>query len=201
MWTPIGLSRDIPAGVAAPILLAGRELVAWRTAAGDVRLFVDRCPHRGMRLSFGFVREDALVCLYHGWRWGEDGGCRAIPAHPDLVPPKSLVVERFAVHETGGLVFARLAGPDAPPPVITSGARPIGTLALDRSAEGLAASLGPGPIIAREVDGVPLLIGLQPVDAARAALHVLALDPGTAPRDALAAAEALRDRLEGEGAR
>lgn len=200
MWIPIGLSRDIPAGIAAPVVLAGRELVVWRTRGGELRLFVDRCPHRGMRLSFGFVREEALVCLYHGWRWGADGGCRAIPAHPDLTPPASLVVARVAVRETGGLVLAHLAAPADPPPEIAP-ARPVATLALDRPAGDVADRLGSGPLVTVEAGGVRLLVGIQPVDDARAALHVLALDSAVAPLAALAAAEALRDDLETEPAR
>lgn len=198
-WHPIALSQDVPAGVAAPVLLAGRELVLWRTGEGLLRLFVDRCPHRGMRLSFGFVRGDALVCLYHGWRWGADGACRAIPAHPDLRPPRSIAVAGFPVREAAGLVWGALAEPEGPPPETPDAARPLATLAVERPAGDLAKTLGEGPLVRAEADGIALLLGLQPVDDDRAALHAFAADPADAPLRALAAAEALRARLEREG--
>jgi phenylpropionate dioxygenase-like ring-hydroxylating dioxygenase large terminal subunit len=56
--------------------VAGTALVLWRTAAGTVHAWEDRCPHRGARLSDGRVRDDRLVCGKHGWRFDADG-CRA----------------------------------------------------------------------------------------------------------------------------
>ncbi|GGK30514.1 Rieske (2Fe-2S) protein [Salinarimonas ramus] len=202
-WCPIGLSQDLPAGIAAPVILDGRELVAWRTGEGVLRLFEDRCPHRGMRLSFGFVRGDALVCLYHGWRWGADGGCRAIPAHPELTPPKSLVVPRFAVREAGGLVWAALGdGPDDPPPETPADVRPLATLAIDLPADVVSAALGAGEerLVEKEEAGFALLLAIQPVDARRSSLHVLLRGADASPLAALDAAEALRMRIEREGA-
>lgn len=111
-WWPIALSADIAAATVHPVMLGGAELALWRDAGGAVRLFEDRCPHRGMRLSFGFVRGDRLTCLYHGWDYGGDGRCLRIPAHPDLVPPETIRPAVFRVVEAGGLVFA--AGADAP---------------------------------------------------------------------------------------
>ena len=60
---------------------------ARRSSSGATRpalphVWEDRCPHRGMRLSMGFVRSDRIACLYHGWQYGTDGHCLYIPAHP-----------------------------------------------------------------------------------------------------------------------
>lgn len=41
---------------------------------------LNRCPHRAVPLSEGKVWSDgSLMCSYHGWRFGEDGACKAIP--------------------------------------------------------------------------------------------------------------------------
>jgi phenylpropionate dioxygenase-like ring-hydroxylating dioxygenase large terminal subunit len=86
-WTATGLAHDLPKSV----VMAGRfqdtELAIWRSATGKLSAWVDRCPHRGMRLSHGFVRGETLSCIYHGWVYGTDGGCKHIPAHPALTPP------------------------------------------------------------------------------------------------------------------
>src|SRR5687767_2567596 len=89
-WIPIALGIDIDPGTAAPARLAGMEVAIWRGQSGAIHAWRDRCPHRGMRLSFGFVRGEDISCLYHGWRYGADGGCRFIPAHPELEPPKAI---------------------------------------------------------------------------------------------------------------
>jgi phenylpropionate dioxygenase-like ring-hydroxylating dioxygenase large terminal subunit len=104
MWTPIALSRDIPNGSTRAVILDGRELVIWRAESGAARVWEDRCPHRGMRLSFGFVRGETLNCLYHGWQYGASGSCRKIPAHPDLTVPPTIRANAYASTETGGFI-------------------------------------------------------------------------------------------------
>ncbi len=40
----------------------------------------DVCPHRSVPLSMGSINEkDELVCLYHGWKFGEKGACVDVP--------------------------------------------------------------------------------------------------------------------------
>lgn len=56
------------------------------------------CPHRGMRLSLGFIRGDQVACLYHGWHY-DAGQCRYIPAHPQLTPPETIRVQAFETAE------------------------------------------------------------------------------------------------------
>jgi len=101
----IALCDSIQPGGVHPIQLQDVELVLWRDYAGQAHVWHDRCPHRGMRLSFGFVKENRLTCLYHGWEYGSDGGCRKIPAHPEVTPPKTLCADILNVSECYGMVF------------------------------------------------------------------------------------------------
>jgi phenylpropionate dioxygenase-like ring-hydroxylating dioxygenase large terminal subunit len=101
----IALCDNIKPGGVHPIQLQDVELVLWRDYAGQAHVWHDRCPHRGMRLSFGFVKENRLTCLYHGWEYGSDGGCRKIPAHPEVTPPKTLCADILNVSESYGMVF------------------------------------------------------------------------------------------------
>ena len=69
-----------------------------------------------MRLSFGFVRQGRLRCLYHGWGYGEDGQCAVIPAHPDLTPPKTICARAYGAEAKYGIIWANLSDARAAPP-------------------------------------------------------------------------------------
>ena len=107
-WHAVALSNDVEPGSSNGTHLFGEEIVVWRDGAGVPHVWVDRCPHRGMRLSYGYVRADRIACLYHGWQYGTDGRCLRIPAHPDIEPPASIVVWRHSCREAMDLIFARL---------------------------------------------------------------------------------------------
>lgn len=81
------------------------DLVVWRSASGVLSAWENRCPHRGMRLSHGFVRGESLACAYHGWHFECSGRCHYIPAHPELELPRTIQPATFDVVESGGLVW------------------------------------------------------------------------------------------------
>lgn len=110
-WLAVAASRDL-ARRPLRIVHAGRPFVLFREA-GEPKALVDRCPHRGARLSAGRVRADGLECPYHGWRFGGDGRCRAIPGN--LGPLPSFNVPTLSACEADGLVFLRVAPGEAPP--------------------------------------------------------------------------------------
>eukprot|EP01035_Chromulina_nebulosa_P001961 gene1961-biopygen1701 len=92
----------------------GTEIVVWRDNKGAAHVWEDRCPHRGMRMSFGFVRGDHIACLYHGWEYDTAGQCRYIPAHPELEVPATIKVQTYAMEERDGIIWTRLSeGGDA----------------------------------------------------------------------------------------
>ncbi|WP_377297153.1 Rieske 2Fe-2S domain-containing protein [Rhizobium sp. SGZ-381] len=109
-WVPVALSASIEPGTSAGAVVEGRELVVWRDSAGKAHVWEDRCPHRGMRMSFGFVRGDHIACLYHGWSYDAAGQCRHIPAHPDLDVPKTIRITTYDAGEACGVIWTRLAG-------------------------------------------------------------------------------------------
>ena len=114
-WVPIAASADIPDGAVVPARLPTGPIAVWRSASGGLYANGDRCPHRGMRLSHGFVRGETLSCIYHGWRFGTDGACRKIPAHPAVTPPKTINCGPLPVAEVNGVVWGATVEPAEAP--------------------------------------------------------------------------------------
>ncbi len=105
-WFPVARLADLGDKPMAVTLL-DLPLVVFR--AGDtVRVARDLCPHRGLPLSMGWVEGEELICAYHGLRYGPDGACHKIPAHPDLEPSPRLKVGMFPAVERYGLVWTCL---------------------------------------------------------------------------------------------
>ncbi len=58
-----------------------------------------------------------MVCKYHGFRYGRNGACVGIPAHPGAAIPPKLRLQTFPVRERYGLIWTRLLdNGDAPFP-------------------------------------------------------------------------------------
>jgi nitrite reductase/ring-hydroxylating ferredoxin subunit len=134
-WHPVGLSYSIEAGTSAGIHLFGQELVVWRDSSGLAHVWEDRCPHRGMKLSFGFVRGDHIACLYHGWQYDRAGYCQYIPAHPGLDVPKTFKVPVYQTQEWGGMIWTTLSSDPAPFPAERDPTVPLRSLYADGSVE------------------------------------------------------------------
>jgi phenylpropionate dioxygenase-like ring-hydroxylating dioxygenase large terminal subunit len=197
-WVPVALSADVEAGTSTGTRIAGREFVVWRDSSGLAHVWEDRCPHRGMRLSFGFVRGDHLACLYHGWQFAADGQCRLIPAHPDIKVPSTIKATRFGCTERAGIIWS---GPEDRSPPDDGPATPVRTMAIEaplsRVRQHLPAEAE--PLLARcDIAELPVLAALQPLSDRETALHlVITAGCGPAGQKAVAAWGAhLRDRIE-----
>jgi phenylpropionate dioxygenase-like ring-hydroxylating dioxygenase large terminal subunit len=161
-WTPIALSRDVPTGVTRAVRLDGRELVIWR-GDGEAHVWEDRCPHRGMRLSLGFVRDGALNCLYHGWQYGASSSCVRIPAHPDLTVPPTIKANAYLAQEAGGLIWVGKEGA-GPLPALPATNNPVLSLAV--ASDDLEA-----PQLVRDLDGGRLHVFWHRVERGKVMLH------------------------------
>lgn len=210
-WIPVALSADIEAGTSAGTLVNGEERVVWRDDKGEIHVWEDRCPHRGMRMSFGFVRGDHIACLYHGWRYDTGGQCRYIPAHPDLEVPQTIKVPTFAAIERAGIVWMAPEGADAADlSTLPQTAQAVRSLYLDMTAqaalsavtsalpEGYSVGATSASKVTLQGNGTTVLIAAQSRDAERSALHVTVTgDISTTTRRSLTLwATDLRNRLE-----
>jgi phenylpropionate dioxygenase-like ring-hydroxylating dioxygenase large terminal subunit len=85
-WHVVAYAPDLPEGQTRSVRLLEEDIVLWRVGE-RVHAWRDLCVHRGTRLSLGSVRDETLVCAYHGWTYNEDGRCIRFPAHPTQTPP------------------------------------------------------------------------------------------------------------------
>jgi len=106
----VGLSKDLANGRVMRAFAGEQDLVIWRSKSGKLSAWDNRCPHRGMRLSHGFVRGEALAFFYHGWHYDKTATCRYIPAHPELEPPATIKANDFLSAEAGGLIWVNVEG-------------------------------------------------------------------------------------------
>jgi phenylpropionate dioxygenase-like ring-hydroxylating dioxygenase large terminal subunit len=115
-WMPVTNSRDVTAESPLGLTLLDTPIVLWRGSDGHLHAARDHCPHRGAALSLGQVRDDTLMCGYHGWVYDGTGRCIRQPASPGLTPPPNARLELFDTCERYGVVFAALGrAPSGPP--------------------------------------------------------------------------------------
>jgi 5,5'-dehydrodivanillate O-demethylase len=113
-WQPIFVADELLPGWTKPIQVMSEEFTLYRGESGQVHLVGMRCAHRGTQLSTGWVEDDCIRCLYHGWKY--DGTGRCIEQPGEASPFASTVtIPSYPTREYLGLIFAYL-GEGAPPP-------------------------------------------------------------------------------------
>ena len=116
-WAYVGLCAEIPCpGDFKQVTIGDRPLVMCRDEAGEIRVLVNRCAHRGVkfcRQPWGNTKQ--FTCPYHLWRYDLQGNLRGLPFHhgvkqqggmPDDFQREDHGLESLRVAVRGGVVFA-----------------------------------------------------------------------------------------------
>lgn len=87
-----------------------------KTSRGEVAAMRDICPHRGMPLSFGRIKDDCVECAYHGWRFDGKGRCSTIPALVEGSPikPDKIGITTYSCRERDGYIWVFIPDPQQP---------------------------------------------------------------------------------------
>jgi nitrite reductase/ring-hydroxylating ferredoxin subunit len=115
-WFAVSACGEVPHGHVAYTQLLGQELVLWRSAAGVLNAWENRCPHRGVRLTLGSCVGEELRCQYHAWRFASGSGqCTHIPSHPQQRPAGTIRPQVFPLYEDGSFAWVNLTQDAVPP--------------------------------------------------------------------------------------
>ncbi|RKR92308.1 vanillate O-demethylase monooxygenase subunit [Micromonospora pisi] len=85
--------------------VCGESILLWRTEAGTVVATSDRCVHRRFPLSEppSHLVGDTVVCGYHGFTYGADGVCVAVPGQTRI--PRTARLSAYPVKEQDSFVW------------------------------------------------------------------------------------------------
>lgn len=108
-WFYVSYSDELAVGDVKPLHYFGRDLVIFRTEAGEAGLLDAYCPHLGAHLGRGGkVDGDKLRCPFHSWGFRPNGFCVDIP-YAKAIPPitkREPVARPYPVVERNGVVWA-----------------------------------------------------------------------------------------------
>jgi phenylpropionate dioxygenase-like ring-hydroxylating dioxygenase large terminal subunit len=96
--------------------ICDQPIIFYRGAGGTVAALEDRCCHRQMPLSMGWLEDDTVRCSYHGLRFNAEGKCVEIPGQENI-PPR-VTVRTYPVVEKYGAVWLWPGEADADPALI-----------------------------------------------------------------------------------
>ncbi len=104
-WIAVHDSDQLQPGRAKPIRIMGEDYAIFRGRSGKAQVIAYRCPHRGAQMHLGRVEEDAISCVYHGWKFDCAGRCVEQPAEEPGYNEK-VRIRTYDTREHMGLVFA-----------------------------------------------------------------------------------------------
>jgi phenylpropionate dioxygenase-like ring-hydroxylating dioxygenase large terminal subunit len=78
----------------------------WRDSQGNPSAARDKCPHRGIKLSLGKIKDNHLQCPFHGFEYDLNGECKLIPANGKATPvPAYIRASAYPVKEANGFLY------------------------------------------------------------------------------------------------
>ena len=101
-WYAAAWSHEIKHELAARTI-CDKDVVLYRRADGAVAALEDACWHRLLPLSLGRLKDDEVVCGYHGLVFNSAGRCTYMPAQKTINP--SAAVHAYPTIERHRLVW------------------------------------------------------------------------------------------------
>lgn len=113
-WLPVMHSKSLVAdGAPIRFTICAENYVAFRATDGRVAVFDELCPHRKCSLSLANNRDNALTCIFHGWKFDVSGKCVETPNEPNPKFPEKVPLKHYPCREAAGVLWVYL-GKGAP---------------------------------------------------------------------------------------
>ena len=112
-WQPVTAVAEVPKGRAIPVRILSEDLTLYRGESGAPHVVSARCAHRLNLLHTGWVEDENIRCMYHGWMYDGKGQCVQMPAEDPSFPPK-IKIAGYPAREYSGVIFVYL-GEGEPP--------------------------------------------------------------------------------------
>ena len=117
-WVPAALSEKLEAnGAPLRVKLFGERYVAFRATDGRVGFFNEGCPHRGASLALARNEDNALRCIFHGWKFDVTGQVVEVPTqvNGDASYCEKVPLRHYPSREAGGIVWVWLGTGETAP--------------------------------------------------------------------------------------
>lgn len=114
-WLPFLRSEALEAnGAPRKVELLGEMFVAFRAEDGRIGFFDEQCPHRGASLSLARSGDNALTCIFHGWKFDVSGKCVDTMSESNPRFCATVKLKAYPARDAGGVLWVYL-GEGAPP--------------------------------------------------------------------------------------
>jgi len=111
-WIPALRGEALEAdGAPVRVRLLGENFVAFRSSDGRVGFFDEGCPHRCTSLALARNEDNALTCIFHGWKIDVSGKVVEVPSEPPERRSEfaaKVRVRHYPVREAAGIVWVYL---------------------------------------------------------------------------------------------
>lgn len=109
-WIAVERSEDIAPAHTKPIRIMSEDYARYRGQSGDAHVIA----HRGAQMHLGWVEEDDIRCVYHGWKYDGTGQCIEQPAEEPGFARK-VTIPTYPTREHMGQIFAYFGDGEPPP--------------------------------------------------------------------------------------
>jgi phenylpropionate dioxygenase-like ring-hydroxylating dioxygenase large terminal subunit len=115
-WYILALSSEIKPNKLYERTVYDKSYVLFRDKENIVHALLNRCLHRLTQLDQGEIKDDCVICPYHGWVYAKDGKVTDIPSlGPDEKVP-DMKLDVLTCYEQDGVIWGWM-GEGSPDPV------------------------------------------------------------------------------------
>jgi len=111
-WVPAVRADALEAdGAPVRVRLLGENFIAFRATDGRVGFFDEGCPHRCTSLALARNEDNALTCIFHGWKIDVSGKVVDVPSEPPerrMEFAAKVRVRHYPVREAGRIIWVYL---------------------------------------------------------------------------------------------